>query len=114
MLNDNSRLLRFTHLPDKSHVKHFPVFHYREGASVSDVLLNFPNGDKLSEFFKLYLTSYVLGMLVRYYPDKWMSLLRSGQGDFAKPLVMRAIEVVETSFPEELSNQVRSHPFTLS
>ena len=28
---------------------------------------NFPNGDRLSECLKLYLISYVLGMLSRYF-----------------------------------------------
>lgn len=46
----------------------FPVFHYTMGAPSMTGILDFPNGDKLSEFFKLYLTSYILGMLARYFP----------------------------------------------
>ena len=35
-------------------------------------ILDFPNQDKLSEFLKLYLTSFFLGMLARYYrPSGW-------------------------------------------
>ena len=77
-------------------------------------ILDFPKRDKLSEFFKLYLTSYVLGMLARYYPSKWMELLRNSPGDFAQPLLLRGIEAVESDFPVELSRQVPQHPSTLS
>lgn len=106
-------ILKFTHMPSNKHVESFPVFHYRDGAPAMSVILNFPNGDKLSEFFKLYLVSYVLGMLVRYYPSKWMSLLRGGRGDFAKPLLFKAIEAIGTSFPEELRKQVPGHSTTI-
>ncbi len=108
--------LKVTHMPNNEHVEGFPVFHHhRKGARgrTSDVILNFPNGDKLSEFFKLYLVSYVLGMLVRYYPSKWMSLLHGGRGDFARPLLFKAVEAIETSFPEEFRKQVPEHPTTI-
>ena len=38
------------------------------------VILDFPNGDKLTEFIKLYLVSYTLGMLARYHPSMWTAL----------------------------------------
>ena len=31
------------------------------------VIQGFPNGDKLTKFIKLYLVSYVLGMIARYW-----------------------------------------------
>ena len=52
-------------------------------------------------------------MLVRYFPSKWMSLLRGGPGDIAQPLLTKAIESIETSFPEELSKQIPGHPLTI-
>ena len=52
------------------------------------VMLDFPNGDKLTEFIKLFLISYVLGMLVRYHPSIWTALLRNDKGDFAQPLLV--------------------------
>ena len=45
--------LKVAHVPDNKHVENFPVFHYKYGAPFMDVILDFPNGDKLSEFFKL-------------------------------------------------------------
>ena len=105
--------LVFRHEADKSHQKKFPVFHYTDGHQSMIGILDFPNKDKLSEFFKLYLTSYALGMLARYYPSKWMALLRNSPGDFAQPLILKAIEAIETHFPAELSRQVRQHPTAL-
>ena len=77
------------------------------------VIQDFPNSDKLSEFFKLYLTSYVLGMLARYFPSRWIELLRYSPGDFARPLLMQAIEEIEDKFPKELSRLVPQHSVTL-
>ncbi len=43
-----------------------PVFHYNSGETML-VIQGFPNGDKLTKFIKLYLVSYVLGMIARYW-----------------------------------------------
>lgn len=104
--------LVFRHETGKSHQKKFPVFHYPEGHQFMTGILDFPNKDKLSEFFKLYLTSYVLGMLARYYPSMWMALLRNTSGDFAQPILLKAVEAIESDFPAELSRQVPQHPST--
>ena len=98
--------LIFKHLPHHGHHRKLPFFHYSDGSPSMDVILSFPNGDKLNEFFKLYLVSYILGMLARYYPSKWMTLLRGGQGDFAQPLLVASIDAIESLFPRELSNQI--------
>ena len=105
--------LVFRHEVGKTHQKKFPVFHHTDGGQFMTGILDFPNGDKLGEFFKLYLTSYILGMLVRYYPSRWMELLRNSPGDFARPLLLRAIEAIESDFPAELSRQVPQHSETL-
>ena len=104
--------LVFQHEANKAHQKKFPVFHHTDGASAMTGVLNFPSGDKLSEFFKLYLVSYILGMLARYYPSQWMALMHYSPGDFASPLLLSAVEAIESKFPAELSAQVRQHPQT--
>ncbi len=76
-------------------------------------IADFPNGDKLSEFFKLYLTSYILGTFARYYPSEWMALMYGSQGDFSRPLIFQAIDAIESEFPSELSKQVGQHPQVL-
>ena len=93
--------------------KLFPVSHYSSGEYMA-VILNFPNGDKMTEFFKLYLTSYCLGMLSRYYPSIWMALLRNEKGDFAQPLLTRAVEAIESDFPENVLHQLTGYPKKLT
>ena len=39
-----------------------PLYHLT-GKSYMSIVDNFPNNDRLSEFLKLYLMAYVLGML---------------------------------------------------
>ena len=89
--------------------KMFPVSHYSGGRAMQ-VILDFPNGDKMTEFFKLYLVSYCLGMLARYYPSVWMALLRNEKGDFAQPLLIGAVEAIESDFPEKVLHQLTGYP----
>ena len=70
------------------------------------VILDFPNGDKLTEFIKLYLVSYTLGMLSRYHPSMWTALLRNEKGDFAQPLLVDAVQAIERDFAQHLSRQL--------
>ena len=91
----------------------FPVSHYSGGRAMQ-VILDFPNGDKMTEFFKLYLVSYSLGMLSRYFPSVWMALLRNERGDFAQPLLVRAVEAIESDFPENVLHQLTGYPKKLN
>ena len=67
---------------------------------------SFPNGDRLSEFVKLYLISYVLGMLSRYYPSRWIALIRNDVGSAAQPLLAKSVRAVETKFVAEFAQQL--------
>ena len=87
----------------------FPVSHYTGGQAMM-VISDFLNGDKMTEFFKLYLVSYCLGMLSRYFPSVWMALLRNEKGDFAQPLLVRAVEAIERDFPENVLHQLTGYP----
>lgn len=89
--------------------RQFPVSHYNGGWAMQ-VILDFSNGDKMTEFFKLYLLSYCLGMLSRYFPSVWMALLRNEKGDFAQPLLIRAVEAIESGFPEKVLHQLTGYP----
>lgn len=91
----------------------FPVSYYSEGEYMS-VILDFPNGDRMTDFFKLYLISYHLGMLARYFPSVWISLLRNERGDFAQPILFAAVEEIETDFPKQVLNQLTGIPKKLS
>ena len=111
--DDAGDALMFVRRDGEAHLKTFPVSHYGEGEFMV-VIMDFPNGDKLTEFIKHFLISYVLGMLVRYHPSIWIALLRNEKGDFAQPLLVDAVEAIESDFAQQLSHQlsgiVRSRP----
>ena len=88
-----------------------PVFHCIErgdGNSVSEMCMieQFPNGDRLSELVKLYLLSYILGMVARYFPSEWIGLLRNEPEGGAQPLLARATGAIETEFIREFAQQI--------
>lgn len=60
----------------------------------------FQQGLCYSQLCITYMVSYVLGMLVRYYPTHWMSLTQGDKGDEWWPTINRAQHFVEQSFPE--------------
>ena len=47
-----------------------------------------------------YLISYFMGMLSRYFPTHWVSLVNGGPGDRLWPIINRAQNYVESVFPE--------------
>ena len=46
------------------------------------------------------MLSYILGMLVRYFPTHWMALIQGDKGDALWPAINRIQQLVENSFPE--------------
>lgn len=82
-----------------------PVFHY-EGGHYMSVAEDFPNGDRPTEFLKLYMIAYTLGMLARYFPSLWMSLIRNDEDGIAQPLLIRATKAIEDDFLKEFSMQL--------
>lgn len=46
-----------------------------------------------------YLTAYFLGMLARYFPTHWISLIQGEKGDALWPTINRAQHFVENSYP---------------
>jgi hypothetical protein len=65
-----------------------------------------PNGARYSELAMLYMVSYMLGMLVRYYPTHWMSLVQGDNGDAIWPTLNRAQHCVETTYPELVAEMI--------
>lgn len=53
-----------------------------------------------SEISVVFLMSYYLGMLVRYYPTHWISLIQGDNGDKYWPVLNRAQNYVLQVFPE--------------
>ncbi|PUU90583.1 MULTISPECIES: YaaC family protein [Halanaerobium] len=54
---------------------------------------------KVSSLLNIYLTSFFLGMFVRYYPTHWMKLITNSNGDFSYPILKKSISVIEHKFP---------------
>jgi hypothetical protein len=46
------------------------------------------------------MTSYILGMLARYFPTHWMSLLSGEKGDALWPAINAAQRYIDSAFPE--------------
>lgn len=53
-----------------------------------------------SQLSMAFMISYILGMLVRYYPSHWISLLQGSHGDFLWPTINRSQYYIENIFPE--------------
>ena len=104
--DDAGDTLIFVRHGDESDLTIFPVSHYGDEGEYMVVILDFPNRDKPTEFIKLCLVSYILGMLARYYPSIWTALLRNEKGDFAQPLLVDAVEAIEKDFASQLSLQL--------
>ena len=66
----------------------------------------FPNAVRFSQLSITYMLSYVLGMLVRYYPTRWVSLIQGAKGDELWPSINRAQHYVEQSYPELVAEMV--------
>lgn len=59
------------------------------------------NGQKtMSKIMTLFSVSYILGMLVRYYPTQWTALIRSQIEDAALPALSYAVDIIEREFPQ--------------
>jgi YaaC-like Protein len=62
----------------------------------------FPNGDNLIDIHRMFVEAFMLGMLCRYFPSKWMSLLRGDKGDIARSVILATIVRIESKFPQLL------------
>ena len=90
---------------DLQKVDLLPVFHREKSIDMS-IAENFGNGDRLSEFIKLYLMAYILGMLARYYPSHWMDVVRNQAQGADHHLLLHATKAVEENFPREFAGQL--------
>jgi hypothetical protein len=68
----------------------------------SYVVPPFASAVQLSRLSMLYLVSYSLGMLARYHPTRWLSLLTGGEGDASYPILNAALDLVEGSYPDAI------------
>ncbi|HAV5933631.1 TPA: hypothetical protein JI248_02850 [Acinetobacter baumannii] len=52
----------------------------------------------------LYIASFTMSMLVRYFPTIWVSITQGEKGDVLWPTIYKTQQVVESSFPELVLN----------
>ena len=75
-----------------------PMFVNQKGLGF--LIRPFPNGDNLIDIHRIYISSYIIGMLCRYFPSHWTSILNSQKGDLARSVIISSIYNMETTFPK--------------
>lgn len=73
-----------------------------DGFGIGDlyVIERYSGGVALSKICAALALSYVLGMLVRYYPSRWVGLLQNQSNDAARPTLFAAVSYLEGTFPD--------------
>ncbi len=105
--------------------REFPLFIHTyvnkmfESIPVLFVAEPFAGGTRYSQLCITYMVSYILGMLVRYYPTHWIALTQGDRGDMMWPTINRAQQLVEQSYPELVAEMIKDatatgHPFGVS
>ncbi len=84
----------------KDHTEHIApeIYEGRDGHTF--LIGRIADDVRLAQLSRLYLVSYFMGMLVRYYPSHWLAMVTKRKGDLALPLLTAALRVVETRVPE--------------
>jgi hypothetical protein len=77
-----------------------PIIEAVHDNQLGQLVVPWPDGVEVSPLLKCYLVSYYLGMLVRYFPSRWMALIRRQKGDAVLPLLRSAMAHVEEDFPK--------------
>lgn len=76
-----------------------PVVESTEPWGVGRLIAPWPNGGHATPLLRAFLLSYALGMLVRYFPSKWMAQIHGHRGDGAMPLLRASIDYIGSEFP---------------
>lgn len=59
----------------------------------------FPAHFDISKIVLVFCISYVMGMMARYYPAQWLSIIHNQRNDGALPTIFSALDFIETTFP---------------
>ena len=54
-----------------------------------------------------YMSSFILGMLCRYFPTTWTELARSRKGDAVYPLIVRLLDWIQDKYPAMIVDILR-------
>ena len=58
------------------------------------------NSIHINSLGQYFAVSYILGMVVRYFPSIWIDLGRQEKGDRISPLIRRFVDLIQDRFPE--------------
>lgn len=72
------------------------------------IIPTLPNDIGLNLLSGMYITSYVFGMMARYYPSAWISLRRIEKGDKIYPFVFRVLDYIDEKFPRQILDFLNS------
>lgn len=61
------------------------------------------NGMRMNALSSLYILSFFTGMLCRYFPTQWMSLIQSDAGDQYLPILTLSQDILKHSFPNNVA-----------
>lgn len=89
-------------------LKRYAPLAIEQGTNLGWIIRPFSNGDNIIDIHRMFMESFILGMFSRYFPSRWMSLLRSEKGDIARSVVLAAIARIEDRFPRLLHDQLPS------
>jgi hypothetical protein len=64
----------------------------------------YPNGWFGSKPLALFSLAYILGMLARYFPSRWTSLMRNYGNDGAAPTLLSAMDIIEKQVPQTIAD----------
>lgn len=71
------------------------------------LVVPFPDGLKISRLGRLFLLSFFLGTLARYWPTTWLAVMQGRRkGDYMMPVVREAMKVIQQRLPELVVDQL--------
>lgn len=74
------------------------------------ILAPLAGGTQLSSLMKLFTLSYLLGMLSRYFPTRWIAMANRQTGDRLFPLLRAGSDLVQSKFPIAVLRELELSP----
>jgi YaaC-like Protein len=92
------------HINDQS----TPIPHLEDGVGEYLAAIRpFSDGKRLSYLSRLFILSYMLGMIVRYHPTHWISITRRQLNNNMYPIFETAFDTIEKDFPKAILERLK-------
>ncbi|MGY2893364.1 YaaC family protein [Deinococcus sp. UYEF24] len=86
-----------------------PVLESYAGGS-SFVISAFESGVTLGILPRMFILSYFMGMLVRYNPTRWISIVNRQSNNVIYPILQSASRLIENSYPARILERLEESP----